>query len=439
MPRLQPRSRIAVVGGGPAGSFFALNALRIAETLGIPLEITLFEAKDLALPGPRGCNMCAGVLSHRTLSGLAALDIPLPPDVIMGRVRAYQLHWGEYSVRIHPPDTRGPVVTVYRGGGPRASPFPPVAGFDAFLLGVAEARGARVARERVEEVSFDPLPRVRTTVRDETFDLVVLATGVNGRLPRLNGIDYARPDTEAMAQDSLLLHTEAGRSQMDGTIHIFIDRPRQLIFGALIPKGPFTTISLLGRRMARDVVKRFLTEPRVMQIVGETPPQICGCRPRAAVSLARGYYRDRFVAVGDACVTRLYKDGIGSAFATAHAAAETALRHGIGREAFAAHYAPVCRAVALDNRCGRLVFAFIKHSKHNRLFRNAVARALDDESTDQQRRPLSGVLWCLFTGDERYGTILRKMFAPGVIAHIAKCVFHQLFAVGASRTRKDRS
>jgi flavin-dependent dehydrogenase len=425
-PRLVPRSRIAIIGGGPAGSFFALSAFQIAVELGLPLDITLFERKDLSAAGPRGCNMCAGILSRRTVEGLAALNISLAPAVILGRVRAYQLHWGANSVSIHPPDPTREALSVYRAGGPRKSPYPPTAGFDAFLLSQAEARGARLVRERVEKISFDPRPRVYTSTREEVFDLAVLATGVNATPPVFHNLDYVRPVTETMAQNELLLESSPSRAQMDSTVHIYFDQPRGLIFGALIPKGHFANVSLLGQRLARDSIEQFLGVPQVMHVVGTEPPRLCTCRPRVAVTAARGFYADCFVAVGDACATRLYKDGIGSALVTARAAAETALRHGISAEAFCTHYAPVCRGIARDNRFGRAVFAVMDHSKHNRLLMRAMARILKSEASQVPRaRVLSPILWFLFTGDADYEKIFRMMFKPKVVARIGQAMVQE--------------
>ena len=425
--RLTPHSRIAIIGGGPAGSFFALSALQIAAQHQFPLDITIFERKDLTAPGPSGCNMCAGILSHHVMKGLEHLHLTLPDEIILSQVRAYWLHWQTNSIAISPPDPARHVLSIYRGGGPRHSPRAPTVGFDQFLLNQACARGARLISERVRQVSFHPRPSVTTLTHQEDFDLVVLATGANATPPIFQHHPYTPPITERMAQDELLLETEASRAQMDSTVHIYFDEPRDLIFGALVPKGDFANVSLLGRHLKRDSLEEFLKIPQVAEIVGNQPPQICGCRPCVAVAPARGYYADRFVAIGDSCVTRLYKDGIGSALATAHAAAETALFHGTSREAFAAHYAPVCRGIADDNRFGRVVFAMVARSKRNALFMRALGRALKSEAAaPPHTRVLSQTLWALFTGDSTYAEIFRMLFKPKAIAQLARAMAQEL-------------
>ena len=421
-PRLGHNSRIAIIGGGPAGSFFALSALAIAARLNIQLQISIFERKDLSAAGPRGCNMCAGILSRRTMQGLAALGLSIPPEVIRAQIRAYQLHWSGHSVSIEPPQARQ-VISVYRAGGPRHSPFDPTAGFAAFLLGCAQARGARILPERVQSVTFDGLPVVHTSAREETFDLVVLATGVNATPPTLQNLAYVRPRTEAMAQDELQDQPSPAHAFMDSRVHVFFEQPRGLIFGALIPKGEFANVSLLGRHLQRDSIEQFLAIPEVVAVVGNPRAGLCGCRPQVVISPARGYYADRFVAVGDACVTRLYKDGIGSAFVTARAAAETALQHGVSAAEFGAHYAPVCRAIASDNRYGRLVFGMVERSKTNALFMRVLGRALMSElSQEPPARVLGRMLWALFTGDSNYKEIFIMMLKPVSIARLARAM-----------------
>ena len=427
-PRLANHSRIAIVGGGPAGSFFALEALSMAAQLGWQLDLTIFERKDLSAAGPRGCNMCAGILSGRTIEGLAALGITLPPEIVRAQIRTYQLHWGDHAIAIHPPDLSRQVLSVYRAGGPRKSPAAPTAGFDDYLLRTAKSRGARVVDERVQQIVFAGLPRVRTSAREEIFDLVVLAVGVNATPPVLEPLDYVHPLTETMAQDELAIDPTPGFA-IDSTVHVYFEQPHGLIFGALIPKGGFANVSLLGRHFGRDSIDQFLAVPQVTEIVGSHAPRLCGCRPRVAVALARGFYADRFVAVGDACVTRLYKDGIGSALTTTRAAVETALRHGIGRDAFAAHYAPVCRAIARDNRYGRVVFSLVERAKHNALFMRANGRALRAEASQTpEARVLSQTLWSLFTGDADYEEIFWMLFKPKSVARIAKAMLAELVA-----------
>ena len=51
-------ARIAVVGGGPAGSFFGYFAQRMAERIGRRLHIDLYEPRDYSCRGPNPICRC---------------------------------------------------------------------------------------------------------------------------------------------------------------------------------------------------------------------------------------------------------------------------------------------------------------------------------------------------------------------------------------------
>ena len=64
--QLDDSSQIAVIGGGPAGSFFSYFLLDMAERVGIDIQVDICEPKDFSHPGPGGCNHCGGVV-HESL------------------------------------------------------------------------------------------------------------------------------------------------------------------------------------------------------------------------------------------------------------------------------------------------------------------------------------------------------------------------------------
>ena len=282
----------------------------------------------------------------------------------------------------------------------------PEVSFDAWLLGEVERAGGRVVRERVVEVDLHSRPSLRTRERRYESDLVVLATGVNSRLPSLRASRYVPPPVEVMAQDELL----APGFQDKGWVHVHFGRPGSLVFAGLVSKGPYVNISLLGHHLERDAVGVLLQEPDVRATLREEPMRLCGCRPRVAVGIARGYYADHFVAVGDAAVTRLYKDGIGAAFLTAGQAARTALELGGSARDFARGYAPLCRAIARDNQIGRLLFALWERTRRNpRLVDAWLAILRAERGLPVQDRSAHLALWGMFTGDDSYAAILRRL------------------------------
>ncbi len=67
---LQNGDRVAIVGGGPAGSFFAITLLREARRLNRHLDVVIVEKRGPADQGSddfqcKGCNFCAGLISPR--------------------------------------------------------------------------------------------------------------------------------------------------------------------------------------------------------------------------------------------------------------------------------------------------------------------------------------------------------------------------------------
>ena len=412
--RLPPDGRIAIIGGGPAGCFFALFALHFARQLGLRLTVTIFEPRDFSRRGPWGCNMCAGLIPVRVLKELAEAGICVPPYVIRERIRHYTLHTAAGRISLPQPDPDGDVVSVYRGSGPRCGPAwsQPIS-FDGFLLDTARAWGAEVIRQRVTSVSLTPRPVVETPEQRFAADLVVLAAGVNHRTIRFTDLRYRPPPRQQMAQTEICLGTEEVKRALGGSVHIFLPQDGSLRFGTLVPKGPCINVSLLGDKLPQGTIARFLALPEVAALLPNTVPRACGCRPRIATGPAHPLYADRFVAVGDAGITRLYKNGIGTALRTARQAAYTALLHGIDADAFAAGYGPLCQEIAWDNRAGRFLFAFTHIFQHSReLTMPHLHSIAAEQALPPEERFHSRLLWGMFTGVYPYRELLLMACHP---------------------------
>lgn len=424
--RLQPHDRVGIVGGGPAGSFAAIHLARFAAQADLPLEILIFEPRDFRQPGPRGCNRCAGIVSSNLVRNLERLGITIPPEVVQAPLRAYTLCLDGETIVLEQPDPRRRIVSIYRGGGPRLRPDGHTpASFDAFLLEQAIAHGARHIPQRVRRVYRDPdgRPRIHTAQGDYPVALVVLATGVNSTPPLDPAFGYRPPRTAVMAQDEVLLPS----SWNPGEVRVFFRHPPGLKFGALIPKGRYLNISLLGSGLSTQAVEEFLEAQNLLPVLG-SGASLCSCTPRIAVTPASCYFGHRWVAVGDAAVTRLYKDGMGSAFRTAQMAMHTAVYHGIDRRAFARHYAPFCRRIARDNLYGRLLFLLW----HLTLNTPPLLRAWKDCLRTELRLPPPQrlhirILWGMFTGDEPYRRLFWLSLHPVALAHLGRHLWRQLW------------
>src|SRR3972149_9477842 len=77
--KLSPGSPVAVIGGGPAGSFFSYFLQDAAQGVGMDIHVDIYEPRDFSSPGPGGCNMCGGILSESLVQALGAEGIGLPP------------------------------------------------------------------------------------------------------------------------------------------------------------------------------------------------------------------------------------------------------------------------------------------------------------------------------------------------------------------------
>ncbi len=414
--RLPPGGRVAVIGGGPAGCFFAIFALHFARQLDLHLDVTIFEPRDFSRTGPWGCNMCAGLIPLRVLKELAEIGIVVPPRIIRDRISHYTLHTAAGRICLPQPDPDGDVVSVYRGGGPRCgSPWPHPISFDGFLLDKARALGAEVIPERVTSVTLRPRPCVDTQRDSYPADLIVLAGGVNRRVIHFTDLDYRPPLRRQMAQTEICLGGDAVKRALGESVHIFLPRNGSLTFGTLVPKGPCINVSLLGEKLPQGTIARFLALPEVASLLPQSLPRACGCRPRIAVGPGRPLYADQFVAVGDAGMTRLYKNGIGTALRTARQAAYTAVLYGVGADDFEICYAPLCREISWDNRAGRFLFAFTHVFQHYQWLTLPHLRSIAaEQALPPAERHHSRLFWGMFTGTYPYRQLLSMAFRPGL-------------------------
>ena len=418
MTQLEAGDRVCIVGGGPAGSLAALHLMDEARRRDVKLDVTIFEPRNFNMPGPGGCNHCAGLLSHHVTRGLERLGLTLPSDVIQARIGSYALHLNGELRQIHPSDPGREILAVYRGAGPRDNPFAqPVASFDQFLLTAAVDRGARLVPHRAVKVAEGLRPQVHTQGESFPADLVILASGVNSRSPLDLSFGYRPPKTAVMAQDEV----PRPEGWPADRVEAFFKTPPGLVFGAIIPKGGFLNISLLGKHLPTDAVPAFVESRGHEARLPRLPRSLCGCTPRVAVRPAGRYYGHRWVAVGDAAVTRLYKDGIGSAMTTTGAAMRAVVGRGVSSGDFRRWYRPTFRAVARDNLFGRILFRMWSLTLERDRLAEAWLRTFDRESTrPHEKRPLHRILWGMLTGDEPYERLFRRAMDPSMLWSLAR-------------------
>lgn len=419
--RLANGSRVAVIGGGPAGSLFSYFLIDLAVRADLSLAVDLYEPRDFSQPAPKGCNMCGGIVSESLVQTLAAEGINLPIDVVQRGIDSYLLHMDVGSVKIETPLQEMRIAAVYRGAGPRDVGKTSWLSFDQFLLDLAEKRGARLVRKRVDGIALTGgFPRLRADDgTEEQYDLVAVASGINSFAPKLlQGIPvpYTAPQGTKTLIREYRIGREAVQEALGSSMHVFLLNIPRLEFAAIIPKGDYATLCLLGKEIDRPLVDAFLNSTEVKAVFpsGWDQSQVsCQCWPRINVKGSPQPFADRFVFIGDCGVTRLYKDGIGGAYRAAKAAAAAAILHGVSEEAFRVRYLKYCRNVEADNTLGRVVFFATRWIQRMRFARRIIWRMVSREQGRKgSDRRLSRVLWDMFTGSAPYKAVLLRTAHP---------------------------
>ncbi len=448
-------STVVVVGGGPAGSFLAIRLLRRSRQSGRSLRVVILEKKSevcfyqpVSFCSWEGCNYCAGGISPRLADILHEEGIPLPEEIIESRAAEVVVHGDWKSVRLLVPEGRQ-MLSVFRGSRPRqrAGRY---SNFDTFLLHTAMDEGAEVIAGEVTTARYSeagrPVIGYRTAARskdlpDETVeaDFMVFAGGVN----RNPGMDVASDPLFAELQRmipglrppkvrrALISEMQADGGDpdallaVDGEVHFvqYGSKDLHIEMSSLIPKQNWVTVVLLGKSVDRakpseflGIVQQFVELPHIRRLL---PPGVrlrpgCSCHPNMTVGAAKKPFGTRVALTGDLAVSRLYKDGLYSAWTTSAALADCILERGIDRHTLRRWYAPVVKTFDRDNRYGKVIFLLSRwvfsHPALSRVLYQAVLT--ERKTTPRARWRLAPVLWQIASGDESYRRILRGMLHP---------------------------
>lgn len=413
---LQDGANIAVVGGGPTGSFFSIFALKMAKMIGKEITVTIFEPKDFTKEGPGGCNRCGGIISELLVQTLAVEGINLPDTVVRKGINSYRLHTNQGSVSIATPSLEKTIATVYRGGGPKGTLGQDMESFDHFLLNQAIYEGAVHKTFRVDRVDFRngrPL-LFSKNVEIMQADLVVGAFGVNsssGKIFEGLGFGYREPSNVTAAIAEISMAEDVAIGCFGSSIQLFLLPDKGIKFGAMIPKGPYVTLCILGTDVGARTVDDFMSKPVVRAVLPESAPYTiaCRCLPKMNVGAPKKPFTNRVVLCGDAGSTRLFKDGLGAAYIMGKAAAKAAVFEGVGAYNFKRNYLPVYNGIVFDNYFGRLLYFVIDRYRKTTILTKAMLKVVEKEQRDPKNgKILSSILWDMFTGNERYKNVFLK-------------------------------
>ncbi len=424
---LKDGSRIAVVGGGPAGSFFANFALRMARLKGINVNVTIFEGRDFTRADHSACNMSVGVVAERLMEKLDWQGITIPQRCIQAEIQGYQFFTqDDYMSLEHPISGHKPrIVSVFRGGGPVRSNIKEDISFDNFLLRLVEERGAQVVRENVRDIVLPNHPEGKPTLvfgkgEEMEVDLVAGAFGVNTTTSDIFAkmhFGYSPPKTLKTCIVDARLGRDFIKERYRNNIHVFAFGTEEIEFASLTPKGDYLTIGLVGKRdISTPELRIFLNHPVVKKVLPqgtEVLKDCCICFPRIPVGPARQPYWDRLVVVGDAGISRSYKNGIESAFVTSYLATNCIFEKGFSKETLkGGYYEPAIKLIARDNFYGKLVFRIFRlvASQRQLLSERLYYAYAHREKWIADR--LNAILWNLVTGDAPYREVFQELFHP---------------------------
>lgn len=434
-----------MIGGGPAGSFFTHFVLKFAKEYGYNIRIIVLDGRDFIQKGPVGCNMCAGVLSETLIRKMECEGIVLPKARVQQEIDGYYFQTQERGISLrHPePGHKPKIVTVFRGNGPRFSALTANISFDDFLLKYVVSQGAKVFPAVVEEIELPkgPYDLVNIVYKEARIrkklscDLIVGAFGLNTALiKRIIGKEsgYREPRSVRTCNSELYLGRSFIQERFHNIIYVFALGIKPIKFAALIPKGDYVTVSLVGNEdITKSHLLEFMEHPKVRELLprGWTlPGNLCICFPKIPVSHATHPYSNRLVIIGDASISRTYKNGIESAFDTAKLAAQTIFKNGISEDDFRkGYYMPALRLLAQDNLFGNIMFAIHDYTTSRKQLVNVQIDHLEQRKDAWESIQINGILWNMVTGNASYKEIFSKAIDPRL--HVA--MFPYIFSAVA--------
>jgi flavin-dependent dehydrogenase len=211
------------------------------------------------------------------------------------------------------------------------------------------------------------------------------------------------------------------------SMHVFLLNIPNVTFGALIPKENYVTLVLLGKNIDKEVVANFIESE---QVKGCFPKNLrldqaapCKCYPFINIKGAVKPFSDRLVLIGDSASSKLYKNGIGAAYITGRAAANTVIFEGISKRNFQESYHPICRDIDRDNRVGKFIFFATRIIQKSALLKRGLLHMVTKEQKEEDAQKLmSEALWNTFTGSADYHNILLRFLHPLFLINFFKSI-----------------
>lgn len=398
--RLVDGSKVAVIGGGPAGTSCAIKLLKEAEKKGLKLKVIIFESKDFNVH----YNQCVGVLSPPVEEIFEKfLGIGFPTELIKREINGYNVY-----------TDGGERIELKSGIGTYATRR---ILFDRFMLETAKKHGAEVINSRVTDIEFYNGEEVRiySEGRFMRVDAVVGSFGLDEGTAELferssrKSFKYKRP---SKALDTVItkihIDKEIIENKLMSMIHAFLlNNFRKIEFGAITPKGDHIIINIAGRNVTSLEMDIFLNQDVIRGILGEIDvSQLDYFKGRYPIKPAKGIVGDRFVAVGDATGwIRPYKGkGINVAILTGAKAAEVMINSGISRDDLMS-YVKTFEDFQRDYIYGKIFRTLLLFSLRTGFIREIV-------TIKNMPEKLRDAIYMAVSGEGSYYEILKKILSP---------------------------
>ncbi|HEB29876.1 MAG TPA: hypothetical protein ENI15_03235 [Spirochaetes bacterium] len=457
---LKNGDKIAIIGSGPAGSFFADLAADMAQRKGLNLSIVLFDWKDFTKSGPSGCNLCAGVISETLVERLKNRGMILPKEKVQQKIGGYyiQSKAGGFLLKHQLDEKR--ITTVFRGNGPRTSTQDRNVSFDDYLLDHLRSKGLHVIHKSVKgiELPRDPGKPVRIIYgigKEELSleaDLVIGAFGLSEvmmkKIKNLN-FGYRPPHTVRAQNVEIPLKNDFLQEHFDNNIFAYNWSTAKRIRAAIIiPKKNYITVNMLGKR---DVDKddlleflNFLVDHKKLPKNWKWSHKICHCAPKIATTSAKKPFTNRLVIIGDASCSKYYKSGIESAFISSQLAVEAVFNWGISESSLKiGYFRRLNKIIVKDNYYGRILFKINDLVSRSAFLSGVMLKVVMDEEGHDRVKRMRGFLWNMYTGNIPYKEIFLKFLNPVLQWRLIVTTFKLGFTMIFSRlfiiTRKSRS
>jgi len=400
---------VVIIGGGPGGTACALALQRMAAEMGRDIQITIVEGKQFT--GEMHYNQCVGVISPPLPELLQdRLDVRFPYRLCRSQISSYVIHTAREQIKLVDEETPSNALRRVQ--------------YDAYMLDEVKQRGISVIPARAYDLEFHG-DHVVVYTDNSPFeaDVIVGAFGMDdGSSAMFNRLTSYQPP-QALSSIVTKYHPKPeAMNDFGPTIHAFLPANPRIEFGGVTPKGNHLTINIAGIKVDADLMVTFLGQPEVQAVLpslddknGLNLQDLQFYKGRFPRSLARGYYGDRFVLVGDAAgLVRAFKGkGITSAVLTGIRAAETILQHGISEQAFYDHYCSLNKDITQDLPYGQVMRHFTIFLAHYQLL-DPVLRAA------KHNPQLQSALFDAVSAHAPYRQVIQQSLHPDIILAVLR-------------------